>query len=87
MSEKQKKILVGLDILELILSIIGFITCCMVFALTRIAERYFFYMIAIYLGINIVNSIKKIDKEKSKVRVVKYSKKLITAKNIKKVSY
>ncbi len=84
MSEKQRKLLVGLEVLELILSIIGFITSCMVFALTRISERNFFYLIAVLLGFNIIHCIKKLESEKEKVKVVKYSKKLISAK---KVSY
>ena len=84
MSEKQRKLLVGLEFLELILSIVGFITSCMVFLLTRISERNFFYLIAILLGFNIVHCIKKIESEKAKVKVIKYSKKLVSAK---KVSY
>lgn len=87
MNKKQKKVLVSLDILELILSIIGFITCCMVFALTRISERYFFYAVALFLGMNIIHSIRVIESRKESTRVVKYSKKIVNAKNIKKVSY
>jgi len=84
MSTKQKKVLVKLEILELILSIAGFILSCMVFAATRIGERYFFYAIAVVLGFNIIHSIRKIEKDSEQPKVVKYSKKLITAK---KVSY
>ncbi len=87
MSEKQRKILVGLEYLELILSIIGFITCCLVFALTKISERTFFYMIAVILGFNIIYSIRKIEKSKGNVKVVKYSKKLLPTDSYKKVSY
>ena len=84
MSQKQKKVLVKLEVLELFLSIVGFILSCMVFALTRINERYFFYAIAIVLGFNIIHNIKKIEKEKEQPKVIKYSKKLVSAK---KVSY
>lgn len=84
MSTKQKKVLVKLEVLELILSIAGFILSCMVFASTRIGQRYFFYAIAIVLGFNIIHSIKKIEKDRVEPKVVKYSKKLISAK---KVSY
>lgn len=87
MSEKQRKTLVGLDYLELVLSIIGFITCCLVFALTKIGERYFFYMIAIILGINIIHSIRKIEKSKDKVKTVHYSNKILPTDSYKKVSY
>ena len=87
MSEKEKKILKGLDILELLLLIIGFIVCCLIFALIKLNERYFFYVVAIVLGINIIHSIKRIEGSKEKVKVIKYSKKLISAKNLKKVSY
>ena len=84
MSKKQKRILVKLEILELILSIIGFILSCMVFAVTRMNERYFFYAIAIMLGFNIIHSIKKLENEKEQTKVMKYSKKLVSTK---KVSY
>ena len=73
-----------LEILELILSIIGFILSCMVFAVTRMNERYFFYAIAIMLGFNIIHSIKKLENEKEQTKVMKYSKKLVSTK---KVSY
>ena len=56
----------------------------MVFAATRIGERYFFYAIAVVLGFNIIHSIRKIEKDSEQPKVVKYSKKLISAK---KVSY
>ena len=84
MSEKQKKNIVKLDIIELFLSIVGFITSCLIFALTMMNERYFFYFIAVFLGFNIIHMIKKIEKETVKPKVVKYSKKPIS---IKKVSY
>ena len=87
MSEKQKKVLVKLEVLELVLSIIGFITSCLVFALTRIGERNFFYLLAVVLGFNIIYCIRKIEKDTEKTKVIKYSKKVISAKNIKKVSY
>ena len=87
MSEKQNKLLVKLEVLELILSIVGFILSCMVFALTRISERYFFYALAVVLGLNIIHSIRKIENSKNETKVVKYSKKVISTKNIKKVSY
>ncbi len=84
MSEKQKKTIIKLDVIELLLSIIGFITSCLIFALTMMNERYFFYFIAVFLGFNIIHMIKKIEKETAKPKIVKYSKKLIS---MKKVSY
>lgn len=87
MSENQKKVLVKLEVLELVLSIIGFITSCFVFVLTRIGERNFFYLLAVILGFNIIYCIRKIEQDTEKPKVIKYSKKAISAKNIKKVSY
>ncbi len=84
MSEKQKKIMLKLDVIELILSIAGFVTSCLIFALTMINERYFFYLIAVFLGFNIIHNIKKIEEKTAKPKIVKYSKKLIS---MKKVSY
>ena len=87
MNSKQKKVLARLDVLELVLSIVGFITCCGVFALTRMNERYFFFAVAFILGMNIIHSIRTIENNHENVRVLKYSKKIIDAKSIKKVSY
>lgn len=87
MSTKQKKVLARLDILELFLSVIGFITCFMVFAMTRINERYFFFVVALALGMNIIHNVKILTKKNEKTRVIKYSKKIMNAKSLKKVSY
>lgn len=78
--KKEEKVLASLDILEFILSIIGFITCCMVYALTSISERYFFILMAFLLGINIIGNIKKLEVKFKKQRVIKYSKKLMNQK-------
>ena len=85
--KKKEKILVGLDILDLILSISGFITCIMCFVLTRITERYFFYFIACLLGINIIGQIKKLEKKLKRPRIIKYSQHEIETKYLKKVSF
>lgn len=87
MNKKQEKVLARLDYLELVLSTVGFITSCLVFALTRMNERYFFYLVAVILGFNIIHNIKILEKKNEKRKIIKYSKKLIDAKNLKKVSY
>lgn len=87
MKEKQRKNLSRLDKIDLILSVIAFIVCCIVFLWSKNEERFFFYFIACLLGINIVHDIKLVEKERSKKTVIKYSKKLISAKELKKVSY
>jgi hypothetical protein len=84
---KEEKILARLDIVDLSLSIIGFITCSLAFVLTRVDVRYFFYFAAFLLGVNTIGQIKKIEKSMRKPRVIKYSKRLIEAKSIKKVSF
>ncbi len=87
MSQKQKKILVRLDVLEVVLSIIGFILCFMIFAMTNANERYFFFAVTLALGMNIIHSIKELMKRTEKPRVLKYSKKIIGEKSLEKVSY
>ena len=84
---KKDKILVGLDIFDFILSILGFITCILCFVLTRINERYFFYFVACLLGINIIGQIKKLEKGMRKPRIIKYSQHTIETKYLKKVSF
>ena len=84
MNQNQKELLKRLDTIELLLSVIGFIVSCVVYAFSKTNGRYVFYGIAIILGFNIIHSIKKIEKEKEQFKVVKYSKKLISTK---KVSY
>ena len=44
-------------------------------------------MIAIILGINIIHSIRKIEKSKDKVKTVHYSNKILPTDSYKKVSY
>ena len=87
MIQKQKKVLVRLDVLEIILSIVGFITCLMVFAFTRMNERFFFFAVALVLGMNIIHSMRVLTKRTEKPRVLKYSKKIIGEKSLEKVSY
>ena len=84
MNEKQTKILARLDYVELGLTILGFIACCCAFVLTKIDQRYFFYLVSVLLGFNMIHSIKEIEKNHKKTKVVKYSKKAL---NTKKVSY
>ena len=75
------------DFLELFLSILGFITCIIVYALTNLTERYFFFFTGILLGMNIIHQLSRMEKERINKRILKYSKKGISEKCLKKVSY
>ena len=85
--KKEERLLVGLDIIDLTLTIVGFITSCLAFCLTRVDARYFFYFVAFILGINIIRQIKKIQVKFKKPRIVKYSQRLLEKDVLKKVSF
>ena len=85
--KKRERILLGLDILNLVLSISCFITCIMCYVLTRIDARYFFYFVACLLGINIIKQIKDLEKNVKKTRIIKYSKRYIETDSMKKVLF
>lgn len=83
----RKNIYKILEIIELVISIIGFIIFCLIFVYVRTQQRYLFYIVAVYLGINIIQSILRIRKEMENNKIKKYSKRKLANKSIKKLSY
>jgi hypothetical protein len=83
----DKHIFNALLILEVIISFLGFCVFTFLFVYVSEQQRYLFFFVGLYLGVNILNVLKKELEWKQKNRVVKYSQRKIHQKSIIKLSY
>lgn len=73
--------------LDLTFSIVGFIFVCILFVYVKEMQHYFIFLVASYFGMKIIITMNKMEKRRKKTGLMKYSKRKIHNKSIKKLSH
>ena len=73
--------------LDLTISIIGFIFVCALFVYVKEMQQIFIFLIAASFGLKIILAMNKMEKKRKKTSLMKYSKRKIHTKSIKKLSH
>lgn len=85
--EKEKKMILSVDMCELIISIIGLVTFIAMFIIVDTMQRILFFIAALYFAFNIIDMFKEISEIRKTKKIIRYSKKEIRRKEKRKLSY
>lgn len=85
--EKEKKMILSVDMCELVVSIIGLITFIAMFIVVNTTQRILFFIASLYFAFNIFDMFKEIREIKKAKKISRYSKKEIRRKEKRKLSY
>lgn len=85
--KKEKKKLYVIDIVEMIISIIGVITFSTMFMVINTKQKIMFFIATLYFACNTFDMIREIIEIRKSEKISKYSKKEISGKEKRKLSY
>ena len=82
--EKKK---LRLEYLKMVIYTLGMLSYSIFGLLIKTQQRYLFIIVGIYFLISLINEIYYLGKIKSENRILKYSRKTLNGKSLKKLSY
>lgn len=85
--KKEKKKIYVIDIVEMIISIIGVITFSTMFMVINTKQKIMFFIATLYFACNTFDMIREIIEIRKSEKISKYSKKEISGKEKRKLSY
>lgn len=85
--KREKRNIYIIDIIELIISLTGIIAFTVMFALVNTIQRIMFAIAALYFAFNTYEILKEALEIRKSEKIIKYSKKEITGKEKRKLSY